>query len=297
MPTDEFFNTGIYTYLWVFNKNKPADRQDKLILLDGSNHWEQLKKSKGKKRRQMNQDHRNLIVDAFTAFEDNDFAKVFDKWNFYYNKQAIMLTNVDEDGNSIEMPTKTNRAGDTVEAKSIKLNPSNISYEIDGETKELTDFTITSFDDDSCNNLQEYYDKVLKPEIAAIDYKESNLNVVSDEITYYFDIDKNTIIENDGNETALGCGKINIKVCYKKATKTKGESIAITAELTKDLEKDYEIIPYSPDEATNQQIIADFMAKYVSRPFEYLDNVIGVELNFNKIFYQPEQLRSVTNNY
>lgn len=293
MPTDEFFNTGIYTYLWVFNKNKPADRQDKLILIDGSNHWEQLKKSKGKKRRQMNQDHRNLIVDAFTAFEDNDFAKVFDKWNFYYNKQAIMLTNVDEDGNSIEMPTKTNRAGDTVQAKSIKLNPSNISYEIDGETKELTEFTITSFDDFNCDNLKEYYDKVLKPQIAAIDYKESNLKVVSDGITYYYDTDKNTIIENDGTETALGCGKINIKTSYKKATKTKGESISITAELTKDLEKDYEIIPYSPDEATNQQLIADFMAKYVSRPFEYLDNMIGVELNFNKIFYQPKQLRSV----
>ena len=80
---------------------------------------------------------------------------------------------------------------------------------------------------------------------------------------------------------------------YKKATKTKGESVAITAELSKDLEKDYEIIPYSPDEATNQQNIADFMAKYVRRPFEYLDNVIGVELNFNKVFYLPEQLRSV----
>ncbi len=293
MPTDEFFNTGIYTYLWIYNKNKPADRQDKFILIDGSDHWEQLKKSKGKKRRQMNQEHRNLIVNAFTAFEDNDFAKVFDKWNFYYNKQAIILTNVDEDGKSIEMPTKTNRAGDTVEAKSIKLNPSKVSYEIDGETKELTEFTITSFDDENCNNLKEYYDKVLKPQIAAIDYKESNLRVVSDEITYYYDTDKNTIIENDGNETALGCGKINIKVSYKKATKTKGESIAITAELTKDLEKDYEIIPYSPDEATNSQNIADFMAKYVSRPFEYLDNVIGVELNFNKIFYQPEGLRSV----
>ncbi len=134
---------------------------------------------------------------------------------------------------------------------------------------------------------------MLKPQIAAIDYKESNLKVVSDGITYYYDTDKNTLIENDGKETALGCGKINIKVSYKKATKTKGESISITAELTKDLEKDYEIIPYSPDEATNQQIIADFMAKYVSRPFEYLDNVIGVELNFNKIFYQPEQLRPV----
>lgn len=292
MPTDEFFNTGIYTYLWVFNKNKSADRQDKLILIDGSDHWEQLKKSKGKKRRQMNQKHRNLIVDAFTAFKDNDFAKVFDKWSFYYNKQAIMLTNVDEDGKSIEMPTKTNRAGDTVEAKSIKLNPSKITYDLDGQTKELTQFTITSFYDDSCNNLKEYYDKVLKPQISAIDYKESNLKVVSDGISYYYDTDKNTVIENDGKETALGCGKINIKVSYKKATKTKGESISLTAELTKDIEKDYEIIPYSLYEVTNQQLIADFMAKYVSRPFVYLDKTIGVELNFNKVFYEAKKIES-----
>src|SRR5690606_30684672 len=121
MPTDEFFNTGIYTYLWIFNKNKPTDRKDKLILIDGSNFWELLKKSKGKKRRQMNVEHRAKIVDAFTNFEDNEFAKVFDKWEFYFNKQAIRLTNVDEDGNSIEMPKKKNKAGEKIEANSIKL--------------------------------------------------------------------------------------------------------------------------------------------------------------------------------
>jgi len=37
------------------------------------------------------------------------------------------------------------------------------------------------------------------------------------------------------------------------------------------------------------------MAKYITRPFEYIDNVIGVELNFNKVFYLPEKLRTVTN--
>ena len=62
-------------------------------------------------------------------------------------------------------------------------------------------------------------------------------------------------------------------------------------ELTPDYEKDYEIIPYQRDEAANQQAIAAFMAKYITRPFEYLDNVVGVEINFNKVFYQPEQLR------
>lgn len=34
------------------------------------------------------------------------------------------------------------------------------------------------------------------------------------------------------------------------------------------------------------------MARYISKPFVYLENVVGVELNFNKIFYKPEEFRS-----
>ena len=135
----------------------------------------------------------------------------------------------------------------------------------------------------------------MKPIISAIDYKEQDVKVITGNATYWFDQDKETIIEEiKGKQTELGCGKIIIKGAYKKATKTKDACIAITVELTKDLQKDYEIIPYSPDEAVNQKTIADFMAKYITRPFAYLDNVIGVELNFNKVFYVPEKLRTVT---
>ena len=35
------------------------------------------------------------------------------------------------------------------------------------------------------------------------------------------------------------------------------------------------------------------MAKYITKPFEYLENVVGVEINFNKVFYVPEVLRPV----
>ena len=293
MPTDEFFNTGIYTYLWIFNKNKPSERRDKLILIDGSNLWEPLKKSKGKKRRQMNPDHRAKIVQAFTNFEDDDFAKVFDKWYFYYNKQSIMLTNVDEDGHSIQIPTKTNRSGEIVESKSIKLDPNKLTYELNDECQEITDFVITDFEDANCKTLKEYYDQVFKPKIAQIDYKESSLKVISESIAYWYDTDNGTIMEDDGSPAALGCGKIVLKASYKKATRTKSEYITLTVELTKDLEKDYEIISYSPDEPTNQRLISDFMAKYVSRPFEHVERVIGVELNFNKIFYKLEKLRSL----
>ena len=58
--------------------------------------------------------------------------------------------------------------------------------------------------------------------------------------------------------------------------------------------KDYEIIPFNPDEKINKDSIAKFMAKYVTKPFEYSDNVTGVELNFNKVFYKPENLRAVS---
>jgi type I restriction enzyme M protein len=64
-------------------------------------------------------------------------------------------------------------------------------------------------------------------------------------------------------------------------------------ELTPDYQKDYEIIPFHRDEVANREAIAAFMAKYITKPFEYLENVVGVEINFNKVFYKPEKLRSV----
>jgi type I restriction enzyme M protein len=206
-----------------------------------------------------------------------------------------MLTNVDENGKYIEMPTKVNRAGETVEEKSIKLVPTKIDVTADNETATHTDFEITSFDKSKHKSLQDYFNDDIKPTINAIDCKEQNVKVFTKKATYWYDQDKETIIEEvKGEQTELGCGKIVIKSTLKKATKTKAASIVITVVLTKDLQKDYEIIPYSPDEAVNQQTIAEFMAKYITRPFEYVDNVIGVELNFNKVFYVPEKLRTVT---
>ena len=295
MPTDEFFNTGIYTYLWVFNKNKPADRKDKVILINASELYEPLKKSKGKKRKQMNPDNRAEIVTALTEVQVNAFCKVFDKWYFYYNRQSIMLTNVDINGKFLEMPMKENKAGEMVEEKSIKLNPVKITVKDDIDTSTIEDFEITDFDKTKYTLLEVRFNEEVKPNITALDYKEQQLKVVTKRATYWYDEDKETIIEEvGGKQTELGCGKIVIKAAYKKATKAKVACIAITVELTKDLQKDYEIIHYSPDETENQQCIADFMAKYITKPFEYVDNVIGVEVNFNKVFYTPEKLREVS---
>lgn len=296
MPTDEFFNTGIYTYLWIFNKNKAAERKDKVILINGSDFYEPLKKSKGKKRKEMTPVKREIIIDALTNFEDTEYAKVFDKWHFYFNKQSIMLTNVDENGLTFEdrLPFKKGNLIEPVREKSIKIKPKKINQRIDGEDIEITEFLITEFDATKFDTLQDCYTKHYKPLIIQFDQTIPYLGVDTDIANFYFDTEKESIVAvHKKGADIMGNGKIVVKASYKKATKTREASIVITTELTPDYEKDYEIIPYSPNSIANNQNIADFMAKYITKPFRYIENTIGVEINFNKVFYKPEELRSL----
>jgi type I restriction enzyme M protein len=293
MPKDEFFNTGIYTYLWVFNKNKPLERKDRVILINGSEKFAPLTKSKGKKRVEMMPENREQIVKALSEFKDCEYAKVFDKWHFYHNRQYIILTNLDEDGNTLEsiLPIRINKDGEEVRDGSIKLKPTKVVQVTEDETTEISEFEITAFDKTKHKSLKDYHDAELKPKLATLDYKEENLKVFSEDAVYWFDEDRETIkAQEKAGERALGCGKIVIKSTYKKPTKTKKASIVITVEFTPDYQKDFEIIPFSPVAEQNEKLIADFLQRYIYKPFVYSDNVVGVELNFNKIFFKPKKL-------
>jgi len=280
LPTDEFFNTNIYTYLWIFNKNKPTERKDKIMLINASDKFQLLKKNKGKKRKEITPEFQKEIVETLENFKETEFAKVFDKEFFYYNKQVLTLTNLDENGKSLE---------DILDGKkSIKLTPTKIIK--DSETIFDT-FIITEFEGDF-SDIKTYNKEYIQEKIKELDYKEDDLKIITDEAVYYFDNDKETIIkEVNGNKEELGNGKIVIKSSYKKATKTKAEQIVITVDLTPDYQEDCEIIPFARDEEKNKKNIDDFMTKYITKPFELGENKVGVEINFNKVFYKPEILR------
>ncbi|ACC83662.1 HsdM family class I SAM-dependent methyltransferase [Nostoc punctiforme] len=284
LPTDEFFNTGIYTYLWVLNKHKLPQCRDKVMLINASEKFKPLKKSKGSKRKEVDEVSRLEIVETLTRFVDNDYARVFDKEFFYFNKQAIMLTNVDEQGKSFASRLKEGKI-------SLKLSP----LKLDNGERTLTEFTITNCDSQRFGSLVEAFEQDIKPFVSSLDYKEQPLTVTTEKALYRFDADRETLIKEvlGKQEEALGCGKIVVKAAFKKGTKTQPEKIEITVELTPDYQKDYEIIPFHRDEVANQEAIEAFMAKYITKPFEYLENVVGVEINFNKVFYKPEKLRSV----
>ena len=281
LPTDEFFNTGIYTYLWVLNKNKSPERQDKVMLINASEKFVPLKKSKGSKRREVDAANRLEIVETLARYADSDYARVFAKEHFYFNKQAIRLTNVDDEGRSL--------SDWLLEGKSsLKLKP----LKLENGVRSLTEFSIT--DPGEFASLKAAYEEDIKPFVSGLDYREQPLVVTTKMALYRFDAERETLVKEVlGKQEALGCGKIGVKASLKKQTKAKAARIEISVELTPNEQKDYEIIPYYRDEVENGEAIAAFMAKYITKPFEYLENVVGVEINFNKVFYVPEVLRPV----
>ena len=262
MPQNEFFNTGIYTYLWIMNKQKPFERKDQVALIDGSKLWRLLKKAKGDKRREMTEEHRSEIVKALVDFVPNDICKIFNREYFYYNKQSLTLTELDVNGEYIKEPIALKKV------RSVVLN--------DDTLTELRDL-----DADAGN--------ALKNKLKAANIDEDRIMVtLEDGTSYSYDQEQETIIcEGKEGRKALGCGVFKFDLGTSKGSKS------LKVELIPRITSDYEIIPHHFDEHENEREVNAFMQKYVFKPYTLGRNVIGVELNFNKEFYVPEQMDRV----
>lgn len=169
LPTDEFFNTGIYTYLWVLNKHKLPECKDRVMLINASEKFKPLKKNKGSKRKEIDQISRLEVVETLAKFQDNEYARVFDKEFFYFNKQAIMLTNIDDEGKSFASHLKEGKS-------SLKLSP----VKLENGERTLTEFIITSYDPQQFSSLAERFEQDIKPFIDSLDYKEQPLVITTE---------------------------------------------------------------------------------------------------------------------
>ena len=262
MPQNEFFNTGIYTYLWIMNKQKFFERKDKVALIDGSKLWRLLKKAKGDKRREMTEEHRTEIVKALTDFKPSDICKIFDREHFYYNKQNLTLTEVDANGGYLKEPVALKKI------QSVVLN----------------DETLTEL-----KGLDTNAGNALKNMLKAANIDEDRIVIALEDGTRYsYDQEQETIIcENNEGHKALGCGTFKFDLGTSKGKKS------LKVELIPRTTADYEIIPHHFDTHENQREIDAFMKKYVFKPYVLGKNVVGVELNFNKEFYVPEKIDKV----
>ncbi|CAD2076014.1 hypothetical protein JEOAER750_01344 [Jeotgalicoccus aerolatus] len=106
LPNDLFYNTGISTYIWIVTKNKSAERQGKVQLIDASKMFEKRRKNIGEKRVDISEECRDMIVKAYGEFTNDEYyldervveSKVFDNKEFGFTRVTVESPLKDENG-------------------------------------------------------------------------------------------------------------------------------------------------------------------------------------------------------
>ncbi len=103
LPNQLFYNTGIYTYIWLVTNRKTEKRKGKIQLIDATKHYQKMGKSLGDKRNELSEDHITEITrlygdyghEAVSEFlcegkpMEKTASKVFDNREFGYLKMTV----------------------------------------------------------------------------------------------------------------------------------------------------------------------------------------------------------------
>lgn len=102
LPNDSFYNTGIATYIWIIDKDKPQHHKGKVQLIDASKCCMARRKPIGNKRFDIAEISRAMIVQAFGEYLSKDYegveadgkpivckSKIMEGISFGYNKVVV----------------------------------------------------------------------------------------------------------------------------------------------------------------------------------------------------------------
>jgi type I restriction enzyme M protein len=100
LPDQLFYNTGIFTYIWLLRNNKPKSHRGRVVIIDARKQFEKEPKSFGNKRNRISAAHRKWIEDRYDngwaeGFED-EAVKIFACSDFAYHKVSVVFWQFDE---------------------------------------------------------------------------------------------------------------------------------------------------------------------------------------------------------
>jgi len=103
LPDQLFYNTGIFTYIWLLRNDKPASHKGRVMLIDARQQYEKEPTAFGNKRNRMTDAHRQWIetryaqgwkVDAKGGLDDTN-VKLFKTKDFAFHKVKVVFWQTD----------------------------------------------------------------------------------------------------------------------------------------------------------------------------------------------------------
>ena len=89
MPENDFYNTGIGTYIWIVTNRKEERRKGKVQLIDATAIKTPLRKNLGNKNCETSEENRREILRLLMEFKETEQSKIFTNREFGYYSVTV----------------------------------------------------------------------------------------------------------------------------------------------------------------------------------------------------------------
>jgi type I restriction enzyme M protein len=263
LPDQLFYNTGIFTYIWIVTNRKEDERKGKIQLINAVDFYSRMKKSLGNKRNEISTGNIDTITKLYGDFGENEFSKIYDNKDFGYRRITVerpLKLNFQASAERIER-LKEEKAFINLASSRKKGEAGEKETEEGKRLQQALLALLSSMDSDKLYKNRDEFTKVLKQHI-----KNSGLDVRPPVLK--------TILKalSEQDETA--------DVCTIKGQPEPDSNL-----------RDYENVPLKED------IHAYFEREVKPHvPDAWIDESktkVGYEINFTKEFYRYTPLRSL----
>jgi type I restriction enzyme M protein len=285
LPTDLFYNTSIGIYAFILSKNKQKERKGKVQLINAVDFWKPLRKSLGKKRKELAPNDIKRITEIYSEFKEGKHCKIFSNEEFMYREYAVYQP-LQRTGSLSAASVAALKSSVLFTANSHIFNETEFEglslidprepadekkYQKFLKGKEFTDAVIATLEENADD--AEYKDfaeftKKLKAIVGKVDgMTPSRLNAIAMELSV---IDKTAVVQKDKKGNTL----------VDPSTKdTEIVGLAIDA----DEYMKREVLPHVPD--------AIYVYEYDEEKKESANNKerLGAEFPFTRYFYEYKE--------
>ena len=258
LPDQLFYNTGIFTYIWILRNNKPASHRGRVMIIDARKQFEKEPKAFGNKRNRITDEHRKWIEDRYqkgwSKGYNDDCVKIFvqngKQKDFAFHKVSVVFWQTDEN----------DQPGFVTEHYEKAFTSQNIKKE--------QEFYNSNFEFNICITIPN------SERIETITFKLTPNENFSDK----YETLLNKAFDAEIKEVIKGLNTEKEKIVAQKLFIN---SLQIAVEWThRDYVQDNEYIPFGED-------IEEFLKREIAKPIiHWEDNPqLGYEILPNKYFY------------
>ncbi|KSU64629.1 N-6 DNA methylase [[Bacillus] enclensis] len=296
LPSDLFYNTNISIYAFILSKNKRPERKGKVQLINAVDFWKPLKKSLGKKRKEISREDIKTITEIYASFKPGPNCKVLKNEEFMYKEYAvyqplqrtgsISIENIDRLKNSPFFTSNAHIFNETDFEVLSEMNPRSAAdekkFKKHQKGKKFTEEVITILSQNASEEIYKNFsdfERLLKKILNEVEgITPSRLRGIAMELSV---MDKTAVIQKDSKG----------RVLYDPSTKD-----VELVKLTQDIEEYFktEVYPYVPD--------AHFVYEFDENKKASASNKekLGAEFSFTRFFYkykEPEKAENLLNQF